>query len=435
MTVSCMSAFRGKRVLLLQGPMGPFFWRFKKDLTQVGAQVFKVNFNGGDLLSYPFGAINFRGNLAAWPAYFESILERLHIDVVVLFGDCRPIHRVAHEITHRRNLNIGVFEEGYIRPDYVTLEGFGANDHSLLPRFPEYYFNKPTPLLERPIQVKNAYWYAALWAILYYFFAGLLKPVFRQYQHHRRLSWLEAVPWLRSLWRKYYFLIKEQGILAQLTKKLNGAYFLVPLQVNSDAQVLFHSDFTSNIQFIEYIMASFAQHAPVGSTLVIKQHPMDRGYQDYAKLITARSKDLELQGRCMYIHDQNLPELLENARGVVVINSTVGLSALHHGVPLKVCGKAIYDLAGLTFQGSLDNFWEGANKCKPDSHLLQCFNGYLVRYTQFNGNFYKRVQKDLSATGISWKSKQGLMDVNDYSIDRQSTTATDNYYIHWYGYI
>ena len=405
-------AFRGKRVLLLQGPVGPFFWRLAKDLTQVGAKVFKINFNGGDWAFYPSGAINFFGRAEDWPVYFESTLDRLYIDVVILFGDCRPIHKVAHEIAHRRNLKIGVFEEGYVRPDYVTLEKFGVNDHSLLPRYPEFYLNTKLPLVEPPVRINNTFLYTVLWAILYYFVAGLLKPVFRHYQHHRPLTWLEALPWFRSYWRKGLYTVKEQGVLTHITGTLKESYFLVPLQVNNDAQVVTHSDFTSIVNFVEEVMSSFAQHAPVETTLVIKHHPMDRAYHDYSKLIIERARQLGLNERCIYIHDQNLPKLLQFARGVVVINSTVGLSALHHSTPLKVCGHANYDLKGLTYQGSLDDFWIKARECEPDSHLLQCFQRYIVNYTQLNGSFYRRLHPEMSATGFSWKTKDNLLVVS-----------------------
>ena len=135
---------------------------------------------------------------------------------------------------------------------------------------------------------------------------------------------------------------------------------------------------------------------------------MDRGYHDYTKLIRQQVEKLGLQGRCHYIHDQHLPTLLQHARGVVVINSTVGLSALHHGVPLKVCGNAMYDMAGLTFQGALDDFWKNAQHSKPDGLLLQAFHGYLVQYTQLNGNFYKRLPNAVSATGLRWTTKENL---------------------------
>jgi len=77
--------------------------------------------------------------------------------------DCRPIHKLAHEIAHRRGLKIGVFEEGYIRPDYVTLEQFGVNYHSRIPRKASYYMNIPIHKIDRPIPLGNTYWYAVLW--------------------------------------------------------------------------------------------------------------------------------------------------------------------------------------------------------------------------------------------------------------------------------
>ena len=258
-----IDAFCGKRVLLLQGPVGPFFRRLAQDLTEAGAQVSKVNFNVGDWIFYPSGAINFRGRMEDWPAYFGALLEQLNVDVVMLFGDCRPIHSAAHEIAHSRGLEIGVFEEGYIRPDYVTLERFGVNNHSQISRMPEFYLTHPKPSIERPMQMGNTYWHVVRWAMLYYFVAGLLKPLFGHYRHHRPLSWLEFFPWTFSVWRKNCFAMMERNILAHLTGKLQGNFFLVPLQVHNDAQVHVHSDFDTVIHFIEDVTESFAQHAPM----------------------------------------------------------------------------------------------------------------------------------------------------------------------------
>lgn len=399
-------AFRGKRVLLLQGPVGPFFRRLSKDLTQAGAQVYKVNFNGGDWLFYPTCAMNFREQMEDWPIYFEALLNRLNIDVVMLFGDCRAIHQVAHKIANQRGLEIGVFEEGYIRPDYVTLERFGVNNHSQIPRSPEFYLSRPINSMDRIRRVGNTYWYAVCWSVLYYFVAGLLKPLFRHYRHHRPLTWLEAFPQIRSLWRKAKYAIKEWNALAYLTGEFNGRYFLAPLQVHNDAQVLVHSDFDSVAHFIVDLMTSFAQHAPHETILVIKHHPMDRGYHDYSKLIRVLANKLGLKDRCIYVHDQHLPTLLQYARGGVVINSTVGLSALHHEIPLKVCGDAIYDMPGLTYQGALDDFWQNAQQSKPERLLMHAFKGYLAEYSQLNGSFYKRLPRTLAATGVRWFSTE-----------------------------
>jgi capsular polysaccharide export protein len=322
------STFRGQRVLLLQGPVGPFFRRLSQDLTLAGARVFKVNFNGGDWLFYPDDAFNYRGRMEDWPAYFDALLDQLHVDVVMLFGDCRPIHSPIHEIAHRHGLEIGVFEEGYVRPDFITLERIGVNGHSVIPRTPVFYLNNHMPVIEKTMPVGKTFWFAVRWAMLYYFAAGLLKPFFSHYRHHRPLTWLESLPWLRSVWRKEYYAIKERGILARLTGKLNGRFFLVPLQVHNDPQVHVHSNFDSIPDFIDEVMASFAHHAPQNTTLVIKHHPLDRAYHDYTQLIRKRVGELGLQGRCLYIHGQHLPTLLQSACGVVVINSTVGLSAI-----------------------------------------------------------------------------------------------------------
>ena len=52
-----------------------------------------------------------------------------------------------------------------------------------------------------------------------------------------------------------------------------------------------------------------------------------------------------------------LAKLLARKPAVVTVNSTVGTLALACGLPVIALGKAVYDIAGLTFQGELDEFW------------------------------------------------------------------------------
>ena len=58
-------------------------------------------------------------------------MAALLIDLVFLFGDCRPIHRAAHDVATAMGIDVGVFEEGYLRPDFITLERHGVNGNSL----------------------------------------------------------------------------------------------------------------------------------------------------------------------------------------------------------------------------------------------------------------------------------------------------------------
>lgn len=402
MSTHRLAAFRGKRVLLLQGPVGPFFWRLARDLRWAGAHVCKVNFNGGDWLFYPLGAIAYRGHMNEWPAFLEQLLVERQIDVVLLLGDCRPIHAVVEAIANRHDIEVGVFEEGYVRPDYITLESGGVNGYSLIPRRPIFYLNTPCRPYSEPRKVENPFYYVLLWAMLYYLASALLYPVFRHYRHHRPLNPLEALPWIRAAWLKLYFRFRERGIEASLRGR-SGEYFLVPLQVHNDAQIHMHSPFNGVPDFIRHVIKSFAVNAPASTLLVIKHHPLDRGYREYGRYIRQQAEALGVAERVIAIHDQHLPSLLEHARGVVVINSTVGFSAVHHDTPVKVCGSAVYNMQGLTFQGSLDEFWSRATSERIDRKLYVRFRNYLIVKTQLNGSFYKRLDIPGSHTGMVWQ--------------------------------
>jgi len=49
---------------------------------------------------------------------------------IVLYGDTRPIHAQAVEIANKLGLSVHVFEEGYMRPYWVTYERGGTNGNS-----------------------------------------------------------------------------------------------------------------------------------------------------------------------------------------------------------------------------------------------------------------------------------------------------------------
>jgi capsular polysaccharide export protein len=402
-------SFAGKRVLLLQGPVGPFFSRLGKDLRNAGAKVFKVNFNAGDWFYYPSNALSFRGTPEEWPAWFEDLIRQLRIDVVLLFGDCRPIHAAAHTIASRHGVEIGVFEEGYLRPDYITFERFGVNGYSQMPRNPAHFSQEYSPP-PKTVPMGNTYWALVACTMWYYIMATLGKAWFPHYRHHRPLTLHETFPWVLSALRKLWYGWAEKGLQEKLTTQWKNRYFLVPLQVFNDSQISDHARFDSVEEFIETTLRSFAEHAANDSTtvLVYKHHPMDRGYKDYSALIKKVAFQADIESRVLYIHDQHLPSLLDHARGVVVINSTVGISALHHGTPTKVCGHALYDIEGLTYQGPLDSFWDEALDAKPQANLYRNFRAHVINLTQLNGSFYKALNVPGAFAGLIWNHRTAL---------------------------
>jgi capsular polysaccharide export protein len=87
----------------------------------------------------------------------------------------------------------------------------------------------------------------------------------------------------------------------------------------------------------------------------------------------------------------------------------VGLSALLHHVPVKVCGRAIYDIPNLTYSGRLKDFWREAPLHKPNPKTLQSFRSYLIEHTQLNGSVFKRLPVDDSRAGIVWNPSLSLL--------------------------
>ena len=84
-----------------------------------------------------------------------------------------------------------------------------------------------------------------------------------------------------------------------------------------------------------------------------------------------------------------------------MVNSTVGFSAIQRGVAVKVCGDAYYDMKGLVFQGSLNEFWRTAEQQKPDMELFRRFSAYLKQQVLINGSYYKPLRVSPLKTGLN----------------------------------
>lgn len=391
----------GLRVLLLQGPVGPFFQRLSTHLELAGAEVTKINFNAGD--DYFFrrpGAIRYRGTAEEWPAFVEKTLSERRINVIFLFGDTRQFHRVALKQAQQRGIETWVFEEGYVRPDYVTLERGGVNAQSRLPNALEPYLQRSHRADKKPEPVEHGFRMLAWYSVIYSVALTFGQSRYPEYRHHKDLNaWRGSYFWARGLVRKAWYAQTERSVLKALVTKHRKRFYLVPLQVHHDAQVT-TSAFGSNERFVNEVLESFAEHADASYRLVLKHHPLDRAYRDYGRVIRDVARQLGIDDRVDYVHDLHLPTLLRMARGTVVLNSTVGCSSLHHGTPVKVLGRAIYDIPGLTYQGTLASFWRDPGSV--DRQLFRKYRAGLIAMSQINGCFYSR---DIGREVVEWLAR------------------------------
>jgi capsule polysaccharide modification protein KpsS len=349
-----------------------------------GCEVTKVNFNSGDDLYFRGPeVVRFTGASDAWPDFLEQLIRDRGIQAIVLFGDCRPLHRAAIARARAIDCPVFVFEEGYLRPDFVTLERDGVNGYSKVPKDPGFYNGIEPRLLPAPAACQHAFLKSALHTVCYATAARVFGFRYPLYEHHRDIRPLhQGVLWAKSGWLRVLRGVRDRPIDERLQRGELSPFFLVPLQVHLDSQME-HSDYETIDEFIVEVTTSFAAHAPSDSRLVLKHHPMDRPYRDYTRLVAELRARFDLGERLLYVDVLRLPPTLRKASGTVVINSTLGLSSIHHGTPVKCLGRAVYDVQGLTFQGTLDEFWRDPGSV--DRALYERFRYWLRTNNQLNG--------------------------------------------------
>ena len=388
-----------KRFLFLQGVSSPFFARLADSLIAQRHAVFKVNFNCGDAAYWlPRGASNFRGAVTALPDWLAAKFASLGATDIVLFGDRRPIHVAAIAVAKRIGVTVHVFEEGYFRPNWVTLERGGVNKYSALPRDPDWYLKNAPRIAEQsyqpvhtPLSVRAAHDIA-------YHLANLGNVIaYPGYQTHRPYNAVIEYAGLARRFASLKFHERRDKIICDQFVNKKTPFFLLPLQLDSDAQIREFSTFSGMREVIDTVVKSFARAAPLAAHLLIKNHPLDTGFVNYSIVIAQVTKACGVKDRVHFIETGDANPLLTRALGVVVVNSTVGTAALDAGKPVKTLADPIYNLAGLTFQGELDDFWK--HGAMPEPILNAAFRKMVMHATLVNGGFYTRASIALAVPG------------------------------------
>ncbi|MBE9607836.1 capsule biosynthesis protein [Chitinilyticum piscinae] len=378
-----------KSFLFLQGVCSPFFSRLAQQLRADGHAVCRVNFNVGDALYWlEGGGVHHRGDVAKLTGLLDHIYAEHDITDQLMFGDQRPVHRPAVLHGEACGVRNHVFEEGYFRPYWVTLEREGVNGHSLLPRDPDWFMaaGEALPDYGDGAPFESSFLARSVHDVIYHL-AGFWNPLlYPGYRTHAPVT--APVEYAAYLWRLQRVKRLHANDNVQINQLADSAkcYYVLPLQLNSDAQIRYHSHYTDMTEVLSEVLLSFARHAPSDALLVIKNHPLDIGLVDYAGFLRQKERELDLAGRIVYLESGNLHKLVAHARGVITVNSTVGGVSLGLACPTIALADPIYNLPGLTFQHGLDRFW--LNASAPEPELFRRFRNTVIHATQINGGFY-----------------------------------------------
>ncbi|WP_428150784.1 capsular biosynthesis protein [Brevundimonas sp.] len=387
----------GRRFLIVTAPFGPFGRALAEQLTSEGASVARMLFNAGDAAYWRrSGAQPYTGDVRRWPARLAKLVQDQGLTDLIVFGEGGPYNQgvlsqarklkaaTALEQGRTHPLRVWVLENGYFRPDWITVEENGVNASSGLPRDRKAY-DPPIPEMLPTRPVGKILPHHVINISLYHAAQPLGRLVFRRYVYPYTQS-----PWLQFIGhvRRYLSLTfrSKTNSDAQVIRA-RGPFFLACLQREGDAQLLRYSHYADNTAFLAEVLSSFAKNAAPETRLVIKNHPLDPGLVDLARMTHVLAVERGIADRVDFIDGGNLAALCRSSSGMVVNNSSAALSALGFSTPVKVLGEAFFDIEGLTDQQPIDGFWTAPSP--PEDDLYKRFKAHVINRTQVNGNYHE----------------------------------------------
>ena len=378
--------------LFLQGPHGPFFHALAQMLRKTGATVWRVGFNAGDRAFWfdPASYIPFRDPPEDWPARIRALILETGATDLVLYGDTRQIHAQAIEAARDAGLCIHVFEEGYLRPYWVTYERGGANGHSRLMQTSVAEMRATLAQSDMDAAVPPARWgdmrQHIFYGALYHWFVMFRNGRYRNFRPHRDIPVTKEF----QLYLRRFLLLPWQAVerrIAQWRIRNGGfPYHLALLQLEHDSSFRMHSPFASMTEFLDLVIRGFAAGAPAHHHLVLKAHPLEDGRVPLAREIARIADEAGVRARVHFVSGGKLAQLLSDARSAVTVNSTAAQQVLWRGIPLKVFGQAVYAKPEFVSDQPLPEFFAGARR--PDRKAYQEYRRYLLETSQIPGGFY-----------------------------------------------
>lgn len=377
---------------MLQGPHGPFFARLSAMLRLAGAEVWRVGFNGGDSLFWRDRGsyLPYRGDEADWPGWLAACIARHGITDLVLYGEPRPLHATALAVARARGLRTHLFEEGYLRPYWITYERDGTNGNSPLMTLGTAQMAAAlgpglADLPEAPAHWGDMREHVAYGALYH---AAVLAGA-RHYPGYRRHRDITVGREFRLYLRRLLLMPLHHAQRALSSRRLKRGGFpfhLALLQLEHDASFRSFSPFGSMTEVIDLVLTGFAEGAPGHHHLVFKAHPLEDGRAALSATIAKRAERLGLTGRVHFLIGGKLAPLLDAARSVVTVNSTAAQQALWRGLPVKAFGQAVYGKPAFVSDQPLAEFF--ADPRRPDLAAYRAYRQFLLRTSQVRGGFY-----------------------------------------------
>ena len=164
-------------------------------------------------------------------------------------------------------------------------------------------------------------------------------------------------------------------------------FVFCPLQVPSDSQVLEHGDWIDDLPHMIEVLYQASRYLPEDWSLLIKEHPSAK-VPNRHMILSREDERFRLAN--------HLPtfDLVQTCRGVVTLNSSVGLQAFLYDCPVLILGHAFYGFHPLTIkaldQNHLNSLFSKSDTWGFDSSARGAFLRYLTEVYYLPVNLSER---------------------------------------------
>jgi capsular polysaccharide export protein len=302
------------------------------------------------------------------------------VDIFIVFGNYL-ISNIIKIFCRKNNIRYYVLENGYFRPFTLMIDKYGVNFESSIPKNLEFY---------KGIEVDN-----------YKLSNYLDKPEYaiedREYSTN-----------LRKKFYKYFNIdinhnpkqiSKNKTENQELNEDTDGfsdfEYIYIPFQLETDSQITKHSPYIKTMKDLVILtseaLEKYNRKNKTDLKIIYKCHPLfeselGRLALDSIEEICASSNNL------MLLKQGDNKKLIQNAKLVITINSTVGFESLLNYKSVITLGEAFYAINGIssvwTPENDLAEIIEKAIQTGPNIEIIKKFIYYL-RFHYFFEIYWK----------------------------------------------
>lgn len=212
----------------------------------------------------------------------------------------------------------GTNAKSYLYSHPEILDNYKVNDAEFK-RWEKSYFEDKS--IVRQAAFSSQFKSILLFALNHLYFAGLLPGL------KNKMSYIEN--WSTKFLKRYRFK-RHQNKDLSFDLSSYKPYYLFPMQVTADSQILLNSD----VSLLEAIDIAIRRCTEDGVRLVIKPHPAELDNTIYTQIHKHYPQAIILNG--------DTKKMVRNANKIITINSTVGLESILLGKQVEFLGKSFY---------------------------------------------------------------------------------------------